>query len=125
MKMEAIKNLTCIVCPMGCQLEVKLDSEGNVTDISGNTCKRGYNYAKTEFTNPTRTLTSTVKLSGSKNDTLLPVRTASPIPKPKLFEAMKLIGELEVKAPVKRGEVVCADFIEKGIDLVACKTVED
>ncbi len=123
--MEAIKNLTCIVCPMGCQLEVKLDSEGNVTDISGNTCKRGYNYAKTEFTNPTRTLTSTVKLSGSKNDTLLPVRTASPIPKPKLFEAMKLIGELEVKAPVKRGEVVCADFIEKGIDLVACKTVED
>ncbi len=125
MKMEAIKNLTCIVCPMGCQLEVKLDSEGNVTDISGNTCKRGYNYAKTEFTNPTRTLTSTVKLSGSKNDTLLPVRTASPIPKPKLFEAMKLIGELEVKAPVKRGEVVCADFVEKGIDLVACKTVED
>lgn len=123
--MEAIKNLTCIVCPMGCQLEVKLDSEGNVTDISGNTCKRGYNYAKTEFTNPTRTLTSTVKLSGSKNDTLLPVRTASPIPKPKLFEAMKLIGELEVKAPVKRGEVVCADFVEKGIDLVACKTVED
>ena len=123
--MEAIKNLTCIVCPMGCQLEVKLDSEGNVTDISGNTCKRGYNYAKTEFTNPTRTLTSTVKLSGSRNDTLLPVRTASPIPKPKLFEAMKLIGELEVKAPVKRGEVVCADFVEKGIDLIACKTVED
>ena len=119
------KNLTCIVCPMGCQLEIKLDPDGRVKDISGNTCKRGYNYAKTEFTNPTRTLTSTVKLTGSKTDRLLPVRTATPIPKPKLFEAMKLIDSLEVRVPVKSGEVVCADFIEKGVDLIACKTVEE
>ena len=117
------KNLTCIVCPMGCQLEVKLDKDGKVRDISGNSCKRGYNYANTEFTNPTRTLTSTVKLVGSKVDKFLPVRTAAPIPKPKLFEAMKLIDSLEVKVPVKRGDVVFADFIEKGVDLVACKTV--
>lgn len=117
------KNLTCIVCPMGCQLEVKLDKDGKVRDISGNSCKRGYNYANTEFTNPTRTLTSTVKLVGSKVDKFLPVRTAAPIPKPKLFEAMKLIDSLEVKVPVKRGDVVSADFIEKGVDLVACKTV--
>ena len=117
------KNLTCIVCPMGCQLEVKLDKDGKVRDISGNSCKRGYNYANTEFTNPTRTLTSTVKLVGSKVDKFLPVRTAAPIPKPKLFEAMKLIDSLEVKVPVKRGDVVSADFIEQGVDLVACKTV--
>lgn len=124
--MELItKNLTCIVCPMGCQLEVKLDSDGNVKEITGNTCKRGYNYANTEFTNPIRTLTSTIRLIGSKNDKFLPVRTASPIPKPKLFEAMELIGRLEAKAPIKRGEVVCSDFIEKGIDLIACKTVEE
>lgn len=118
------KNLTCIVCPMGCQLEVKLDSEGRVKDISGNTCKRGYEYAKTEFTNPTRTLTSTVRIIGSDSDKLLPVRTATPIPKGKLFEAMKLIDTIEVKAPVKRGNVVYHDFVEKGTDLVACKSVE-
>lgn len=124
--MELItKNLTCIVCPMGCQLEVKLDSDGKVKEITGNTCKRGYNYANTEFTNPTRTLTSTVRLVGSKNDKFLPVRTASPIPKPKLFEAMKLINSLEVKVPVKAGEVVCKNFVEDGTDLVACKTVEE
>lgn len=124
--MELItKNLTCIVCPMGCQLEVKLDSDGNVREISGNTCKRGYNYANTEFTNPTRTLTSTVRIIGAKNDRYLPVRTASPIPKPKLFEAMKLINEVEVKAPVKAGDVVCKDFVDNGIELIACKTVEE
>ena len=117
------KNLTCIVCPMGCQLEVKLDRDGRVKDISGNSCKRGYNYANTEFTNPTRTLTSTVRLVGSKTDKLLPVRTAEPIPKPKLFEAMKLIDSIEIKAPVKRGDVVFSDFVEKGIKLIACKTV--
>ena len=68
------KTLTCIVCPMGCQIEVTLDHDGKVTGITGNTCKRGYDYAQNEFTNPTRTLTSTVRIK-SETDKLLPVRT--------------------------------------------------
>ncbi|MBQ8510188.1 MAG: DUF1667 domain-containing protein [Clostridia bacterium] len=117
------KTLTCIVCPVGCQLEVTLDEQGKVQNITGNTCKRGYAYAETEFTNPTRTLTSTVKLTGSDTDILLPVRTASPIPKGKLFEAMTVLNQITVSAPVKIGDVVCADLVGTGIPLVACKNV--
>ena len=117
------KTLTCIVCPMGCQIEVTLGESGQIRNISGNTCKRGYNYAETEFTNPTRTLTSTVRCD-SKTDRFLPVRTSAPIPKPKLFEAMELIRTLEAHAPIRTGDVICADFIEKGIDLIACKNVD-
>ncbi|MCI8387548.1 MAG: DUF1667 domain-containing protein [Clostridiales bacterium] len=118
------KTLTCIVCPIGCQIEVRLSENGQVKDISGNTCKRGYAYAETEFTNPTRTLTSTVRCK-SKSERFLPVRTSAPIPKPKLNEAMELIKTIDVSAPIKMGEVVYADFVEKGIDLLACKTVEE
>ena len=117
------KTLTCIVCPMGCQIEVTLDSAGKVTEITGNTCKRGYDYAQNEFTNPTRTLTSTVRIK-SETDKLLPVRTAKPIPKPKLFEAMKVINEIDVTAPVKIGDVIRSDFMEPGVDLIAAKTIE-
>lgn len=116
------KTLTCIVCPMGCQIDVTLDG-GKIAEITGNTCKRGHDYAETEFTNPTRTLTSTVRLTGSKTDRLLPVRTDAPIPKAKLFDAMKELDRIEVGAPVRAGDVVRADFIEKGVNLIACKTV--
>lgn len=117
------KTLTCIVCPIGCQIEVKLSESGQVKDISGNSCKRGYAYAESEFTNPTRTLTTTVKIK-SETDRLLPVRTDKPIPKPMLFEAMRQINELEAAAPVKVGDVIKADFITKGVNLIATKTIE-
>ena len=57
-----IKKLTCINCPVGCSLKVELDGE-NVICVSGNTCRRGEIYARKEVTNPTRIVTSTVKLS--------------------------------------------------------------
>ncbi|MBQ8552419.1 MAG: DUF1667 domain-containing protein [Clostridia bacterium] len=118
------KNLTCIVCPIGCRLEVTLDDNGKVVDVAGNTCKRGHDYAMTEFTDPRRTLTTTVRLTGSDSDSFLPVRTSAPIPKPKLFEAMKKVNTLEANAPVKVGDVICADFIEDGINLIACKNID-
>lgn len=109
---------------MGCSIDVTFNEAGEISDICGNTCKRGMEYARTEFTNPTRTLTTTVKLTGSKTDKLLPVKTSAPIPKGKLFEAMKLADGIQASAPIRCGEIVFPDFIEAGINLVACKTVK-
>ena len=122
--MSTKKNLTCIVCPIGCQLEIELDGSGKPVNVSGNTCKRGLDYAMNEFTDPRRTLTTTVKICGSNADKFLPVRTSSPIPKPKMFEAMTMANAICAKAPVKMGDVICKDFVEAGIDLIACKNVD-
>ena len=122
--MTVTRNLTCIVCPVGCQLEVTAAEDGKILNITGNTCKRGDDYASSEFTDPRRTLTTTVRIDGSDTDSFLPVRTSAPIPKAKLFDAMQLANTLTAKAPIKAGGIVCKDFIESGIDLVACKTVE-
>ena len=122
--MSTVKNLTCIVCPIGCQLEIELDEGGKPVKVSGNTCRRGETYAMNEFTDPRRTLTTTVKLNGSAADKFLPVRTSSPIPKPKMFEAMEAVNKLCATAPVKMGEVICKNFIEEGINLIACKTID-
>ena len=37
--------LTCIVCPRGCALTVRLDESGKPLSVSGNACKRGEAYA--------------------------------------------------------------------------------
>ncbi|MDD5866147.1 MAG: DUF1667 domain-containing protein, partial [Lachnospiraceae bacterium] len=62
---EEKKNLTCICCPMGCQITVTL-KDGEVTDVTGNTCKRGDIYARKEVTNPTRVVTSSVRVTGGE-----------------------------------------------------------
>ena len=113
-------SLTCIICPMGCRLDLEVE-DGKVVKVEGNSCARGPKYAESEFTAPVRMLTTTVKTS---KGTLLPVRCAKPIPKAKLFEAMELTKAVTAKLPIKRGDVLVSDFVEEGNALVACRTME-
>ena len=85
------KKFTCVVCPIGCELCIEYDEKTmnpETFKVSGNTCPRGANYAKTEIISPERTLTSTVR-SNSKEISMIPVKTSAPIPKGKLFEFLK------------------------------------
>ena len=103
------RNLTCIVCPIGCQLSVTLEN-GVVTEVTGNTCPRGKTYAENELTHPVRTLTTTVTLTGSEEHRL-PVKTDKPIPKETMLEAMEKIRNITVRIPVKCGDILFSDFI--------------
>ena len=53
--------LICIVCPKGCHLKV---DEENGFAVTGNGCPRGEAYGYKELTNPTRVITSTVRVEG-------------------------------------------------------------
>ena len=121
--MNTIKK-TCIVCPIGCHLEAEVDGDGKILSITGNTCKRGEAYMRDELTDPRRTLTSTIRLDGAKHDRYLPVKTDGGISKGRLFEAMAVLSQMTVTAPVKRGDVIAENFLGEGVALVAGKTVE-
>ena len=99
------RELTCIVCPRGCQLTVELEGK-TVLSVSGNICKRGKMYAENECTNPMRTVTTTAKTS---NGGVVAVKTETTIPKEKMFECMQLINNAVVKLPAKVGDVVLED----------------
>jgi len=109
------RNLTCIVCPIGCSLKVELE-EGKVVSVSGNTCPRGEKYAHSECTNPQRTITTTIKCA---DESVVPVKTDKPIPKEKMFECMKEINKEVVDAPIKMGAVLISNICETGVDVVA------
>ena len=115
-----IRELTCIRCPMGCQLTVTVDGD-NVT-VTGNTCPRGAEYGKNEVTNPLRTVTSSVRVTGGELP-LVSVKTAGEIPKGKIFDVMDDIRRAEVAAPVKIGDVVIADAAGTGVPVVATKNI--
>ncbi len=115
------KEIICTVCPRGCHIQVEGDGK-NVQKIEGYACKRGLEYGTAEYSNPVRILTTTVKIDGAEGD-LLPVRSAQPIPKEKLFECMEVIRNTVVKLPIKRYDVAVSDICGTGIDIVATKTV--
>ena len=118
---EEKKNLTCICCPMGCQITVTLDN-GEVTDVTGNTCKRGDVYARKEVTNPTRVVTSSVRVSGGRI-AMVSCKTAGDIPKGKIFDCCRAIQSIEVQAPVKIGDIILKDVCGTGVDVIATKEV--
>lgn len=109
------RNLTCIVCPMGCALTVTIEN-GVITDITGNTCPRGEKYAHDECTNPARTVTSTILGDNGKP---IPVKTDRPIPKDKVFECMEIINRTTIKTPVKTGDVAIRDVFGSNIVVTA------
>ena len=114
-------NLICIGCPLGCPLTVEMEGE-EVKAVSGNTCPRGEKYAVNELTHPVRTLTTTVAVA-NREGAYLPVKTAKPISKGKLFEAMALVNSTKAVAPVKIGDVIIENMLGEA-DLVAASDVE-
>lgn len=115
------RNLTCIRCPLGCQITVTLEN-GEVTDVTGNTCPRGDEYARKEVLNPTRVVTSIVRVEGGVLP-VLSVKTKDDIPKGKIFDVLEEIKPIIIKAPVKIGDVVLADAAGTGVDIVASKNI--
>lgn len=117
-----IRNLTCISCPMGCPITVEMEGE-EIISVTGNTCKRGEVYARKEVTNPTRIVTSTVKVLGGAAD-MVSVKTKEDIPKGKIFECVRALKGVEIEAPVHIGDVVVQNVAGTGVDIVATKNVQ-
>ena len=120
------RELTCIGCPLGCALTVTMETTADgkieVTNVTGNTCPRGKAYAEKEVTNPTRIVTSTVRVSGG-TAAMVNVKTESDIPKDKIFACVDALRGIEIAAPVKIGDVVLADVAGTGVNVVAARNI--
>lgn len=114
------RELTCIGCPMGCLVTVKMDGS-SIVSITGHTCKRGETYAQKEVTNPTRIVTTTVRVEGGTVD-MVSVKTKDDIPKEKIFDCVRALKGVIVKSPVHIGDVIVADVAGTGVDIVATKS---
>ena len=103
--------------PMGCQITVELEGS-EILSIAGNTCAIGDRYARKEVIHPERTVTSTVVVKGGTKHRVS-VKTAGDIPKDKIFECMKAIDDVCVDAPVRIGDIIIANVVGTGINVVA------
>ena len=113
------RTLTCIICPRGCMLNVT--GELGKLYVTGNACPKGEQYAIDECTHPVRTVTSVVRVY-NREDTMVSVKTAAPIPKEYIFDVMNRIHAARVRAPIAAGTVILKDVY--GTDVIATKSVD-
>ena len=111
-----MRKLVCIVCPKGCSMRIE-EKDGNYT-VSGNTCKRGAEFAISEMTCPMRTICSTVRTTFS-DVPVLSVRVSAEIPKDRIFDVMGEIRKVRLDQPVRRGEPVIRNVLGLGVDIIA------
>ena len=115
------KIFTCIICPNGCEIEVQLDKD-KIVNIEGATCKKGKEYAVKEVTNPTRIVTSIVRVKNG-NIAVVSVKTKEDIPKAKIHDCIKALKDVEVEAPIKIGDVLVSNIAGTGVDIVATRNI--
>lgn len=118
---ETTRELTCIGCPLGCSITVTMN-DTDIVSVTGNTCPRGDADARKEVTNPTRIVTSTVRVQGGVSP-MVNVKTASDIPKSKIFDCANALRDVVITAPVKIGDVVLSDVAGTGVDVIAAKNI--
>lgn len=111
-----MKNLTCIVCPKGCNISVEALPKGY--EISGNQCSRGKEYALNEMTNPRRSITSTVK-TVFKEIPRLPVRTDEETELKNIFPIMEALNSVKIDHAIHTGEIVVLNILGTGVNIIA------
>lgn len=115
------KEMICIVCPVGCHLQVTVDEDE--VKVTGNRCPRGEEYAREEILAPKRMVTATCRLENEQHPRL-PVKTDAPLPFEHINELLNRVYELSLHTPVKTGDILIEDFKGTGVNLVASRSID-
>lgn len=121
MKTE-VREVVCILCPMGCRINVEI-KDGEVVKIEDAGCSRGRDYSIQEVKSPVRDFFTTVRVEGGRIP-VLSVRSTEPVPKNMLMACALELAKIVVSAPVRLGDTIVKNILNLRIDIVATKDVE-
>ena len=115
------RELVCIVCPNGCEMKIEYAGK-ELLSCCGNTCEKGLRYASDEISDPKRSLTGVVKVTGGTFP-LTSVRLTRQIPRERLFDVMAELKKITIQAPVRRGQIICRNILGFGADVMVTGTL--
>jgi CxxC motif-containing protein len=113
--------LTCILCPVGCELEAERAGDG--LEVRGNQCEKGIGFAEEEILHPMRNLATSVPLRGIASQ-MVSVRLSGPVPRDMIFPILAEIAGLRPEPPIHRGRVLIPNVLGTGADVIATRTVK-
>jgi len=118
---DDVDRLTCVLCPVGCELEVRNDPAGGL-QVQGNQCDKGVPFALEEILYPKRNLATSIPVKGTATK-MVSVRLSGPVARELIFPILAEISKLRPEAPVRRGQILIDDVLGTGVDVIATRTV--
>jgi len=115
------KHIVCVVCPIGCGIDVVHDGS-KIISMEGNKCEKSEEFVSQELIEPMRILTTTVRIQGSRWP-VIPVRTDKSVPKRLFPRIMRQLRDIKLQAPVNMLDVVVRDVLHTGANVVATRTM--
>lgn len=115
------ETLTCIMCPVGCEMDV--ERRGDEVEVTGNRCEKGPEFAREEIIDPKRNLATSLPIRGKYFKTLS-VRLSDRVSRRLITDLVREIAGIRVRPPVQRGQVLLANVLDTGVDVIATRTVE-
>ncbi|MDH4068375.1 MAG: DUF1667 domain-containing protein [Dehalococcoidia bacterium] len=115
------KHFVCVVCPVGCEIDVVHDG-GKIISMEGNKCEKSEEFVLQELIEPMRILTTTIRIDGSRWP-VIPVRTDKAVPKRLFPLMMRRLRRAKLQAPVNMLDVVARDVLHTGANIIATRTV--
>ena len=115
------KHLVCVVCPIGCEIDVVHDS-GRIISMEGNKCEKSEEFVRQELIEPMRILTTTVRIQGARWS-VIPVRSDKAVPKRLFPRIMKQLRHIRLQARVGMLDVVVRDILDTGANIIATRTM--
>jgi CxxC motif-containing protein len=116
-----VDRLTCVLCPIGCELEVAIAASGEL-EVQGNQCEKGIPFAVEEILRPKRNLATSIPVKGTAAR-MVSVRLSGPVPREMIFPILAEIAKIRPEAPVRRGQVLIGNVLGTGADVIATRTV--
>jgi len=115
------KHFVCVVCPIGCEIDV-VHERSKIISMEGNKCEKSVEFVTQELIEPMRVFTTTVRIQGARWP-VIPVRTDKAIPKRLFPRIMRQLRRITLQAPVNMLEVVVMDILRTGVDIIATRTM--
>ena len=103
---------TCIMCPVGCTLNVTKQGENII--VKGNGCPRGEIYGKNEITLPKRMITTIKKYKGAT----ISLKTSEAIDKTLINNVLKEIDKVEEPKKINIGDILIKNIFNTNVDLI-------
>jgi len=101
---------------------MSVTGSGASIEVDGNKCDKGLDFAIAETSNPTRTLTTTVrtKIVGVP---VISVRTNGEIPKDKIPDAMRELNDIVIDKEIDCGDVLIENVAETGVQVIITSSI--
>lgn len=67
--------------------------------------------------------TSVVRVKGSERYRVVPVKSSAEVDKEMWIELSKVISRLYVSVPIKKGNIICKNILNTGLDIICTRDI--